>query len=99
MRTRPNRESAERIFRLTTRQAGRLFKLYARLAKLSPRYSVHALRHFCGLKLYAETRDIAYVQRVLRHRDIRSTMIYVHLVEFYEKKIPFDAPMDWAEAE
>lgn len=41
----------------------------------------HLLRHTYATHLYMQTRDIGLVQLVLGHRDIKSTMIYVHLAD------------------
>lgn len=74
-----------RVFPMTTRQANRIFRLYARKAGLSSKYTVHALRHFRGVQLYAETHDIVLVKEALRHDDIRSTQVYVHTVDHAQK--------------
>jgi len=39
----------------------------------------HTLRHWKGTMKYHKTKDILHVQQVLGHRDIKSTMIYIHL--------------------
>ena len=40
---------------------------------------LHIYRHAFGSRLYAETRDLMLVAKALGHRDLRSTMIYIHL--------------------
>jgi integrase len=39
----------------------------------------HTLRHWKATTEYHKTKDILYVKEFLRHRDIKNTMIYVHL--------------------
>ena len=41
--------------------------------------SFHTLRHWKGTTEYHKTKDIIHVQKVLGHRDIKSTMIYITL--------------------
>lgn len=79
-----------RVFPLTTRQLGRLFKVYSGLAGLNPRYSIHALRHYRGLKLYAETKDVLLVKESLGHSKLETTMIYVHVVDQFERAASVD---------
>lgn len=47
----------------------------------TPRYTPHQLRHTRGSALVAQGQRIAIVQRVLGHRDIRSTLGYAALRE------------------
>ena len=46
-----------------------------------PRYTPHQLRHTRGSDLIAQGQRIEIVQRVLGHRDIRSTLGYAELQE------------------
>ncbi|UCH37439.1 MAG: site-specific integrase, partial [Candidatus Bathyarchaeota archaeon] len=41
--------------------------------------SFHTMRHWKGTTEYHKTRDIIHIQKVLGHRDIKSTMIYITL--------------------
>lgn len=70
-----------RLFPMTTRQAARIFKRYAKIANLNPRYSIHSLRHFRGMEIYRETKDLVQVKEALRHKDISITQIYLHAHE------------------
>jgi integrase/recombinase XerD len=45
----------------------------------APRYTPHQLRHTRGSELIAQGQRVEIVQRVLGHRDIRSTLGYVEL--------------------
>jgi len=47
----------------------------------TPRYTPHQLRHTRGSDLIAQGQRIEIVQRVLGHRDIRSTLGYAELQE------------------
>lgn len=38
------------------------------------------LRHLYATQLYTTTKDLVYVQRMMRHRSISSTMRYIHMV-------------------
>ena len=46
-----------------------------------PRYTLHQLRHTRGSDLLAQGQPLEIVQRVLGHRDIRSTLGYADLAE------------------
>jgi integrase len=45
----------------------------------------HTLRHFFATKLFDQTKSLPLVQEKLDHRNINSTMVYTHLVEFDEE--------------
>jgi site-specific recombinase XerD len=47
----------------------------------APRYTPHQLRHTRGSELIAQGQRVEIVQRVLGHRDIRSTLVYAELRE------------------
>ena len=47
----------------------------------APRYTPHQLRHTRGSELVAQGQRVEIVQRVLGHRDIRSTLGYAELQE------------------
>jgi integrase len=51
---------------------------YAKKAGLTKRVTAHMLRHTFGTEVYAHCHDVAITQRLLRHRSISSTMIYLH---------------------
>jgi len=40
---------------------------------------LHAYRHAFATRLYTATRELPLVQRSLGHKDLRSTMIYIHI--------------------
>lgn len=51
----------------------------ATLAGITKRVHPHLFRHTYGTNLYMATEDIGLVQVVLGHKDIKSTMIYIHI--------------------
>jgi integrase len=46
------------------------------------RITFHTLRHFKATMEYQQTKDILHVKEMLGHRNINSTLIYTHLVNF-----------------
>ncbi len=52
------------------------FKRAAKEAGLSPKYSIHSLRHTFGTYLYEREKDLRMVQNQLGHADIATTSIY-----------------------
>jgi integrase len=47
--------------------------------------TLKSLRHFKGTMTYHQTKDIVYTQRILGHKNIKNTLIYIRLVNFEEK--------------
>jgi integrase len=45
----------------------------------------HTLRHFYATKLFSETKSLPLIKERLGHRNINSTMVYTHIVEFDEE--------------
>lgn len=45
----------------------------------------HTLRHYFATKTYNETKSLIEVQAKLGHRNISSTMVYTHIVQFDEE--------------
>jgi integrase/recombinase XerD len=43
---------------------------------------LHSFRHFRATMLYAQTRDLLYVMKILGHRSITNTIRYTQLVDF-----------------
>lgn len=65
--------------RVLPRQVNRHLKDYASRADISKNVHAHILRHSFGTLFYKATQDLAKTQLALRHKDISSTMIYVHI--------------------
>jgi integrase len=70
----------------------RKFKLYAKQARLDSAYSVHSLRHYKGVSIYNNLKDIRAVQLLLRHKNINSTVIYTTM-SLEDKRDLFDKIM------
>ena len=49
------------------------------------RIHFHTLRHYYATRIYNETKSIIEVQPKLGHRNINSTMVYTHIVQFDEE--------------
>lgn len=63
---------------MTTRNLSQLFRFYAERARLPREITLHGLRHFRAMTLYAKTGDLEFTRRELRHRGISSTGVYLH---------------------
>jgi len=66
------------LFRITLRQAARLFQLYRKRAHVH-RCPMYALRHTAATRIYRATRDIKIVQAVLGHETPDVSAIYAHI--------------------
>lgn len=40
------------------------------------------IRHWVATSLYRKTKDILFVKNFMRHKDLKSTMVYTHLIDF-----------------
>lgn len=67
----------QKIFPITTRHFRRIWAEWRPVRK--PK--LHSLRHTCGVRLYANSRNIHAVQTFLRQKNIKNTMIYLDFVE------------------
>lgn len=80
----------DRLFALNRWKVWKLFKQYARAAKLNPRYSPHSLRHYRGLRVYDETKDLQLTRETLRHASLSSTEVYVHSINQLKRAAAVD---------
>jgi integrase/recombinase XerD len=64
---------------LNKQLVSRLVREYARAAGIVKRVTAHALRHTCATHLVAGGADLVYAQRLLGHRDLTTTQVYVRV--------------------
>ncbi len=62
----------------------RLLQLRWSILRPNQNLGVRSLRHTFAIRLYAKTKDIQLVQRVLGHKSILNTMVYAHY--FYSQE-------------
>ena len=76
------------VFRsISYRQIQRLPRKYAQLAGVEKNVSCHSLRHFFITNSWRKGIDIARLQHLAGHTDLKTTMIYTHVTtEDVEKK-------------
>jgi site-specific recombinase XerD len=55
-------------------------KLAGRLATIEKRVSCHTFRHSFATQLLQNGYDIRTVQELLGHKDVKTTMIYTHVL-------------------
>lgn len=68
-------------------RVNRIVKKYARKAGLKKEVTAHVLRHTLATNLLLNGADVTLVQKQLRHRDIKSTMVYLHITTEKQKEL------------
>lgn len=61
-------------------------------AKINKKIGVHGLRHSYATHLIEQGTDIRFVQELLGHKDVKTTMIYTGLTDLTKRKIK--SPLD-----
>jgi len=74
------RAEVNRRFHLHASAVQRAVRSAARAAGLSKRVTCHTFRHSFATHLLAAGYDIRTVQELLGHKDVRTTMIYTHVL-------------------
>lgn len=63
--------------RMSNRNVQKTFEKYRDMAGLNKEYTVHTLRHTCGMRLHEKGEDLRTIQQILGHKNIATTTIYV----------------------
>lgn len=75
------------------RSVQQVFKSAMKKAKINKRVGVHSLRHSYATHLIEYGTDIRFVQELLGHNNIKTTMIYTALTDASKRKIK--SPLDF----
>lgn len=76
---------------LCTRAVQKLFHKYLKKAGIKKHATVHTLRHDFATHLLQAGTDIFRIKNLLGHTSLKSTSVYLHLLEFEEELI---SPLD-----
>jgi len=76
----------------SVRSVQAVFKKAMQKAKINKKIGVHSLRHSYATHLIEQGTDIRFVQELLGHKEIKTTMIYTGLTDITKRKIK--SPLD-----
>lgn len=76
----------------SVRAVQQVFKNTMKKAKINKKVGVHSLRHSYATHLIEQGTDIRFVQELLGHNNIKTTMIYTALTDGAKRKIK--SPLD-----
>lgn len=81
------RSTTGTVFGVRPDRVGRIVKKYAQKAGIRKNVSTHVLRHTLATNLLLNGADVTLVQKQLRHTDLKSTLIYLHITTDEQKKL------------
>lgn len=76
----------------SARSAQQIFKTALQKAGLNKEVSFHCLRHSFATHLLENGTDIRFIQELLGHKDIKTTLLYTHVSDSSTRKIK--SPLD-----
>ena len=74
------------------RSAQMVFRNALNKAKINKKIGIHGLRHSYATHLIEQGTDVRFVQELLGHNNIKTTMIYTNLSDHFIRKIK--SPLD-----
>lgn len=76
----------------SARSAQQVFKTALENSKINKKASIHSLRHSFATHLLENGTDIRFIQELLGHKDIKTTLLYTHVSDKSIRKIK--SPLD-----
>lgn len=85
-------EGQDRKLPYTEKSTQNVFKKAVRMAKINKKATPHTMRHCFATHLMDGGTDVRYIQELLGHSDIKTTLIYTHVTNHSLSKI--QSPLD-----